>query len=130
MKYPDYLFPGVADGFMSVPKPYQEFLVRWYYYDTSDDTEIPPTVPVENIEEYVATRMNPPNVWVAKGFAIARNVDAGDNLDFKNDGEFHIFCIFVAKMYFKYAVLNNWMDANITKEDFIETCNALKGIHI
>jgi hypothetical protein len=75
MKYPEWLY-GKANSLMDLPKSYQEYFIRWYYYDNSDETTIPDTIPVENIEDYIVNQMNGQNLWCAKGFAIARNVDA------------------------------------------------------
>jgi hypothetical protein len=128
MKYPEYFYE-MTTTFMSLPKSYQEFLVRWYYYDHSEDSKIPDTVPVENIENYIVEHMNSSTIWCAKGFAAARNVDENnDNLEFKNDGEFHIFCLYIAKLIFKNGVENNWFSENISKKEFLEQCYALKGI--
>jgi hypothetical protein len=52
MKYPDWLH-GKATSLMQLPKPYIEYFVRWYYYDNTDETQIPDTIPVENIEDYI-----------------------------------------------------------------------------
>jgi hypothetical protein len=126
MNYPDYFY-GDTTTFMQLPMAYQEFLVRWYYYDNTDETELPDTVPIEHIEDYIVDRMNTANMWCAKGFAIAREVSEGDNLDFKNDAGFHTFVLYVARLYFKAGVKNKWFVETITKEDFIKECHALRG---
>jgi len=122
MKYPDWLHCNYK-SLMDLPKSYQEFFIRWYYYDHSDKTNIPDTIPVEKIEDYIVEHMNGQNLWCAKGFAIARNVDVGDNLDFKNDAEFLIVIHFVAKLWFKMAVENDWIKEDITKADFKQECH-------
>jgi hypothetical protein len=125
MKYPEYLY-GNYKSLMDLPKPYIEYFVRWYYYDNSDETKIPDTIPVENIEEYIVEQMNAQNLWCAKGFAIARNVDEGDNLDFKNDAEFSMVVHFVAKLWFRTAIENDWIKEDISKEDFKKECHVLR----
>jgi hypothetical protein len=114
---------------MTLPKPYQEFLVRWYYYDHTDETTIPDTVPVEHIEDHIVYRMTSANMWVSKGFASARNVNSNDNLDFKNDAEFNMFCHYVAKLYFRYGVNNKWFKEDISKKEFLEYCHAFNSTH-
>jgi hypothetical protein len=133
MTYPAFFYTDKKIPFMSLPMAYQEFLVRWYYYNNTEETQIPDTIPIENIEEAIAEHLNPANMWSANGFAAARNVTNGDNLDFKNDSEFHGFCVYVAQVYYDFAVKNNWIKADISKKDFLESCQALKGtykIHI
>ena len=134
MTYPSFLYPDTKISFVSLPKPYQEFLVRWYYYDTSDDSTIPDTVPVEHIDDYVVQHMNPAQMWVAKGFACAKNVDESkDNLDFKNDFEFHICCIYVARLFWDYGIKNDWFKEDVSKADFLKGCypfNPTYGIRI
>ena len=60
IKYPDWLH-GNATSLMHLPKPYIEFFVRWYYYDHTDRRNIPDTIPVENIEEYIVKQMSAEN---------------------------------------------------------------------
>lgn len=124
MKYPEYLFPAPKMGWQYVDKAYQEFMVRMYYHDNTDETDIPATVPVEHVEDYFIERLSGPILWVAKGFATARNVDAGDNLDFRSDCQFHMFCLYCARLYFKKGIENNWFDENISEEDFCDHCHA------
>jgi hypothetical protein len=123
-EYPKWLHG--PNSIMGLSKPYIEFFVRWYYYDHSELTEIPDTIPVENIEDYIAEHLTSILLWEAKGFAIARNVSEGDNLDFKNDAEFCMVCHCVAKLWFKYAVNNGWIEEDISKDKFEECCNPLK----
>lgn len=135
IKYPEWLY-GNYKSLMDLPKSYQEYFVRWYYYNNSDDSKIPDTIPVENIEDFIVEHMNGQNLWCAKGFAIARNVDKSeDNLDFKNDAEFHMVVHFVARLWFKMAIENDWIEKDITKEEFEEKCHILRyggstSIHI
>jgi hypothetical protein len=126
IKYPDWLH-GNATSLMHLPKSYIEFFVRWYYYDHTDRRNIPDTIPVENIEEYIVKQMNGQNLWCAKGFAIARNVDEEkDNMAFKNDSEFLSVIYFVSKLWFKTAVKNDWIKEDITEEEFKEKCHILR----
>lgn len=124
--YPSFLHG--PDSIMELPKPYIEFFVRWYYYDNSEETDIPDTIPVENIENYMVEHLNSALLWNAKGFASARNVDTGDNLDFKNDVEFYIVCQCVAKLWYVFAIKNGWIDPNVNKKEFIESCIPLQSI--
>lgn len=126
MDYPSFLHG--PESIMGLPKPYIEFFVRWYYYDNSDDTEIPDTIPVESIEDYMVEHLNSALLWNAKGFASARNVDNGDNLDFKNDAEFHLVCHCVAKLWYVFAIKNGWIEPDVNKKDFKENCIPLQGI--
>ena len=126
MKYPEWLY-GNYKSLMDLPKSYQEYFVRWYYYDHSDDSQIPDTIPVENIEDYIVEQMNGQNLWCAKGFAIARNVDGEkDNMAFKNDSEFLGVVHFVAKLWFRTAVENDWIKEDITEEEFKKKCHILR----
>jgi hypothetical protein len=124
MEYPEFLYG--SDCIMSLPKSYLEYFVRWYYYDHSEDTEIPDTIPVENIEDYIAEHLTGAILWQAKGFASAINVSEGDNLDFKNDAEFHMVVHCVTKIWYKFALQNGWIEETITKEEFKEACLPLK----
>ncbi len=126
INYPDWIHCNYK-SLMDIPKPYLEYFVRWYYYDHSEDSAIPDTIPVENIEDYIVEHMNAQNLWCAKGFAIARNVDEEkDNLAFKNDSEFIMVIHFVAKLWFKAAIENDWISKDITKEDFKKECHILR----
>jgi hypothetical protein len=126
MKYPEWLFG--RDSLMALPKSYQEYFIRWYYYDNSDETQIPDTIPVENIEEYIVEHMNAQNLWCAKGFAVARNIDDahGNNIMFKSDSEFMCVVHFVAKLWFKTAIKNDWIKEDITKDEFEKECHILR----
>lgn len=135
IKYPDWLY-SKEKSLMDLPKCYQEFFVRWYYYTNSDKPKIPDTIPVENIEDFIVEHMNGQLIWCAKGFAAARNVDEEkDNLAFTNDPEFHMVVHFVAKLWFKMAVENDWIKEDISKEEFKKECHILRyggstSIHI
>lgn len=124
-KYPSFL-QGKADSIMGMPKPYIEFFVRWYYYDNSEYTKIPDTIPVENIEEYMAEHLNSALLWEAKGFVCARTVSEGDNLDFKNDAEFCMVCHCIAKIWYRYAIEWKWITEDVTEDEFEEACNIFK----
>jgi len=54
-------------------------------------------------------------------------VQNGDNLDFKNDCGFLHFCTYVARVYFKFAVENDWINEDITEEEFYKNCHALQS---
>ena len=110
---------------MTLPIAYQEYLVRWYYFDNTDETEIPSTIPIENIENYIPEHLTASHVWESKGFAAARNVDAGDNLDFKNDSEFYTFCIYIAQVFYDFGIANKWFKANISEKAFAKQCYPL-----
>ena len=127
MKYPEWLY-GNYKSLMDLPKEYQEYFIRWYYYDNTDETKIPDTIPVENIEDYIVERMNGQNLWCAKGFASARNVDEahGNNIRFKGDCEFIGVVYFVARLWFKTAVENDWIKEDITKEEFMKECHIIR----
>lgn len=122
--YPSWLHG--PDSIMGLPKPYIEFFVRWYYYENTDKTEIPDTIPVENIEDYIVAHMNSAILWGAKGFVSARNVDKGDNLNFNNDGEFTLVCHCIAKLWYKNSIMRGWITKNITKIEFLNSCHFLK----
>jgi hypothetical protein len=128
MKYPEWLYG--PDSFMKLPKAYQEYFVRWYYYENTDETNIPDTIPVENIENYIAERCEGVHLWCAKGFAAARNVDDGDNLDFKNDSEYCTVLGFCTKMIYKMAIENNWFNTDITEKEFNEYINTYRDIEL
>lgn len=129
MSYPDYFYTPKKIPFMSLPMAYQEYLVRWYYYNNTDETEIPDTIPIENIENYIPEHLSASHVWESKGFAAARNVDKGDNLDFKMDSEFNRFCIYLAQVCYDFGIANNWFNSDISKEEFQEQCYLLGETH-
>ncbi len=118
MKYPDWLYG--YDSFMKMPKSYQEYFVRWYYYVNTDETKIPDTIPVEHIEDFIAENVMGVHLWCAKGFAAARNVDEGkgNNIHFQNDAQFLMVVHFCAKMIYKMGVENNWFKPNISEKKF------------
>lgn len=128
MKYPNWLHG--PDSFMDLPKNYQEYFVRLYYYTNTDETEIPDTIPVEHIENYIAEYTDGLDLWMAKGFSAACNVDKGDNLDFKGDPEFNTVVHFWSKMFYKLGVDNNWFDATISQNDFEDKCRLLRSFDI
>lgn len=127
MKYPDYLNGNTT--FMTLPKSYQEYFIRFYYYNNTEQTNIPDTIPVENIEDYLVHNCTGCVLWNARGFASARNVDAGDNLDFKNDCEFSIVIHYIAKLWYKAAIENKWINENISEKDFEEECIPLSAVY-
>lgn len=125
MIIPSWISSNV-ESLMQLPQPYQEFFVRWYYYDNSEKTKLPDTIPVENIEAYITDNMNGLHMFAAKGFAAARHVATGDNLDFKNDGEFNAVCHWVAKLYFIKGVSLGWFPEDVSKQEFMHVCYALR----
>jgi len=129
VKYPSWIYSQIT-SLMQLPKPYQEFFIRWYYYNHLDGPDIqyiPDTIPVEYIEDYIIKHMDGLLLFTAKGFVRARNVDKeNNNLDFNNDIEFYMVYHWVAKLYFTYGVENKLFTENISKEDFIKECHILK----
>lgn len=123
MKYPSYLHG--SHTFMTLPKSYQEYFIRWYYYDNTDEEDIPGTIPVEHIEDYITNHCNAQRLWCAKGFAIARNCDTGDNFDFVNDSEFLTVVHYVAELWYKMAVDHEWIKPDISKDEFEKECGCL-----
>jgi hypothetical protein len=127
MTYPAFFHTPKKIPFMTLSPAYQEYLVRFYYYDNTEETELPATIPIENIENYAAEHLTASHMWESKGFAAARNVDAGDNLDFKNDSEFNTFCIYIAQVFYDFGIANKWFKANISEKAFLKQCYPLGG---
>jgi hypothetical protein len=130
-KYPSWLH-FTDKTLMDLPEEYQEFFIRWYYYNNTDETKIPATVPVENIEDYIVEHLNEPLLWESKGFAIARDtVDVnGDNLSFLSDPRFAMIVHYVAKLWYKAEIENDWIKEDITKEEFQEQCHIIGKIRL
>lgn len=123
MIYPKYLADFSDVSFMRLPKSYQEYFIRAYYYVTSDNTHIPDTVPVEHIEDFIVEHMNAQQLWQAKGFAAARECDSQNtNHCFYGDARFFMILVYVCKLWYKKAVSVGWITPDCTKEEFESHC--------
>lgn len=128
MKYPDYINLVKDDTIMALPKEYLEYFVRLYYYDNTDETIIPQTIPVENVEEYLIDRLTALNLFVAKGFATARSMpsEKSDNTLLMGDSGFHIMCHIMARVWYKHSVNQGNIEPNLSREEFNEECGIFK----
>ena len=124
---PEFLYGDNTNFFMLEPA-YQEYLLRWYTYDNTDlsDPIKPTKANIKKVEAYIAEHMNGLNIFVAKGFAAAKAGQQNDNLSLRNDGAFHSFCVYVARLYWKFGIKNKWFTEETSKDEFFEMCHPLR----
>lgn len=123
MKYPKFLSDFSDVSFMNLPKAYQEFFIRMYYYVVDDRDSIPDTVPVEHIEAFIVKHVTEAHLWQAKGFAAAKLCTSNNsNRYFNGDATFCMILFYASKLWYTEAVDNKWIKPNCTKKQFEAVC--------
>ncbi len=128
MIYPKYLSGYHDISFMFLPKSYQEYFIRLYYFVNTDDTKIPDTIPVENIENFIIDNLQSTHLFEAKGFSSAKDCESLKNNNyFYNDAQFYKVLIYVCRLWYQKAIESNWITKDCSKEEFEGCCPFLRN---
>jgi hypothetical protein len=128
-KPPKWLFcPNMT--FEKLEKGYQEYLLRVVGYTCNHGDEgdrykegeplsIDDPKAEKRIKDWIVEYLNPECLWVAKGFASAREVDA-DMFAIDCTPSFSLFVEWVKLVKWKAAVKNNWLEDPYDVKEFNE----------